>query len=86
MKKTDLISCFVIGLCAGIFIGFILTSVFIKNVFTDEIIVKMQPMGTRQYPYYPYHQYFTNLPYEDHLVKIKNGNVVNVERLGFSYD
>lgn len=84
--KNKLISYCIISFCVGAFISFILTMTLVKDVFSKEIVVKVQPMGYSHYPYPPYKHYFTTLPYELHEVKIKNGNVVKVERLGYAYN
>ena len=85
MNRTDFISKIIIAFCAGVFVGFILTAIYVKNAFEKELVVKVQPMGYSHYPYPPYQHFFTTLPYELHDVKIKNGNVVKVERLGYAY-
>ena len=85
IKLVDFAIYLFLALFVGIFLGVVCDRVFAKDCFNKEFIIKVQPMGYSQYPYEPYHQYFTTLPYENHKVTIRNGNVVSVRRIGYTF-
>ncbi len=80
-----IIICLVVFFIAGMFAGYVLAEIYDTQPFEHEYVVKVQPMGYYPYPYRPNKIYFTTLPYENHRVNIKNGVVVRVERLGYSF-
>ena len=84
MNRTDFISYIVIALCTGIFIGFILTSIYVKNVFKDEITVSVSPQGNLHDPYTNEH-YTGRIDRQRFKIYFRNGNQTNDEFLGYSY-
>ena len=84
MNKT-IVWIYVIMFIAGMFIGYVGSKVICDNEFRHEFTVRVQPMAYRNYPYRSDSLYLTTLPYELHRVTIRNGNVVNVERIGYAF-
>ena len=90
MKKiqTDYLTVWIFALVmfiSGMFVGYVADRIVIKGEFKHEFVVKVQPQGLRPYPYRPNNLYFTTLPEELHKVIIRNGLVVDVQRVGYAY-
>ena len=66
--------------------GTVLDRIYYHDIFTHIEVIKVQPKGTKHFPYYPYHHYNTTLPEELHQVIWKNGNIVKVTRIGYAYE
>ena len=84
MDKTDLISKCIIFFCAGVFISFVLTMIFVKNTFNDEIIVKVTPYGIARF-YNSGGLKYGRIDRQEFKVVFKNGRQVRDERLGYAY-
>ena len=84
MNKTDLISKCIIFFCAGVFVGFILCMVYVKDVFNDEIIVKVTPIGISRF-YHSGDVKYGRINRQDFNVVFKNGVQVYDEWLGYTY-
>ena len=84
MNKTDLISKCIIFFCAGVFVGFILCMVYVKDVFNDEIIVKVTPHGIARF-YNSGGLKYGRIDRQEFKVVFKNGQQVRDERLGYVF-
>ena len=80
------IAILVITFIVGAFIAVVLDRIYYRDNFNQEITIKVQPKGTKHFPYYPHHHYNTTLPEELHRVIWKNGNIVKVNRIGYAYE
>lgn len=87
MKLIDyptIYSTLIIVLCAGIFIGFILTMVYVKDVLNDEFTVSVVPIGFNVNPY-DHSLMRGRIHKQDFRIVFKNGNQVFAERLGYTH-
>lgn len=85
MNKTDLISYLVIGVCAGMFLGYVLTMTLIKNVFREEFTVKVTPIGLMRDPYKVGYIIKGRISQQEFKVYFRNGVQTNSEWLGYSH-
>ena len=84
MKKTDALSYIVMAFCVGMFVSFILTAVYVKDVFNDEIIVKVTPYGIARF-YNSGDLKYGSIDRQEFKVVFKNGVQVFDERIGYAY-
>lgn len=82
IKKTDLISYIIIAVSAGIFIGFVLCAIYVKNVFRQEMLVSVTPIGISNI-YYSGDVRYGRIPRQTFKVVFKNGVQVYDEWIGY---
>jgi len=84
MDSATIYSMLVISFCVGAFISFVLTMIFVKNTFNDEIIVKVTPHGIARF-YNSGGLKYGRIDRQEFKVVFKNGQQVRDERLGYVF-
>lgn len=84
MDSATIYSMLVISFCVGAFISFVLTMIFVKNTFNEEIIVKVTPYGIARF-YNSGGLKYGRIDRQEFKVVFKNGVQIFDERIGYAF-
>ena len=82
--KNKLISYCIIFFCAGVFVGFVLTTIYVKDCFREEIIVNVTPRGISAF-YNSGNLRYGRIDRQEFKVYFKNGIQTGDEFIGYAY-
>ena len=84
MDSATIYSMLVISFCVGAFISFVLTMIFVKNTFNEEIIVKVTPYGIARF-YNSGGLKYGRIDRQEFKVVFKNGVQIFDESIGYAF-